>query len=66
MAPASVPPEYSPEHDGPEFVTIVVVAWRGTITGVAGRREEASVARGAYVKHQYIYDQRAFAKVHTI
>ena len=47
MAPASVPPEYCPEHEVEGLVMIVVVACRAMRAGVAGRRAEARVARGA-------------------
>jgi hypothetical protein len=49
IAPASVPPEYWPEHDvvEPAFANIVVVVWRAMRTGVAGSSDDARVGFGA-------------------
>jgi len=61
MAPASVPPEYWPEHVVvEELVTMVVVACRAASTGVAGRRGETRVGGGAWQKHERL-DTRAKA-----
>lgn len=51
IAPASVPPEYWPEHDGAlGACTTVVVACRGMRSaGVAGRSIDASAGLGAFV-----------------
>jgi len=44
IAPASVPPEYCPEHVVDDCcVNTVVVACRGTRAGVAGKKEDARV-----------------------
>jgi len=50
IAPASVPPVYCPEHEVADCVKMVVVAWRATSAGVAGRNWDASVAPGAMAR----------------